>query len=81
MDFKIVYYQDSSGNDPIHEFLLEVAKSNPDLFTQATKGIEKLRNRVYHKEPLSKHIEPGLWELRVRSGSNILRILYTFAKG
>lgn len=81
MEFKIVYYQDRSGIDPIHEFLLKVAKSNPDLFTQATKGIEKLRDSAYHKEPLSKHIEPGLWELRVRFGNNILRILYTFAKG
>lgn len=40
-----------------------------------------LRYRVYHKEPLSKYIEPGLWEIRVKSGSDILRILYTFKKG
>lgn len=81
MDFKIVYYKASSSGDPIHEFLIELAKSNPDLFTQVTKGIEKLRNRAYHKEPLSKHVEPGLWELRIRAGSDILRIMYTFAKG
>lgn len=81
MDFKIVYYKDSASNDPIHEFLLELARSNPDLFTQAIKGIEKLRNRAYHREPLSKHIAPELWELRVRAGSGILRILYVFAKG
>lgn len=49
MDFKIVYYKDSSDGDPVHEFLIELAKSNPDLFTQAIKGIEKLRNRAYLK--------------------------------
>jgi phage-related protein len=45
------------------------------------EGIEKLRNRAYHREPLSKHIEPGLWELRIRLGTDILRIVYTFDKG
>lgn len=43
--------------------------------------MEKLRNGVYHTEPLSKHIESGLWELRIRAGTDILRILYTFTKG
>ena len=81
MEFKITYYKDSSGNDPIHEFLLGVAKSKPDLFAQTIKGIEKLRNRAYHKEPLSKYIEVGLWELRIKTGSDILRIIYTFSKG
>ena len=81
MEFKVLYYKDSSGGNPIHEFLLELAKDNPDLFAETTKGIEKLRNRVYHKEPLSKFVETGIWELRVKSGSNILRILYTFSKG
>ena len=69
------------GKSPIDEFLLELARSNEDLFTQTTRGIEKIRNRAYHREPLSKHIEKGLWELRIRAGSDILRILFTFAKG
>ncbi|EKD91120.1 MAG: Toxin-antitoxin system, toxin component, RelE family [uncultured bacterium] len=81
MDFKITYYQDSSGKDPVHEFLLEVSRSNLVLYNQTYKGLEKLRNRVYHKEPLSKHLESGLWELRIRVGTDILRIVYTFAKG
>ncbi len=81
MDFKIEYYKDSSGNSPIEEFLLKLKNSNNPLAEQTLKGLEKLKNRAYHKEPLSKHIESGLWELRIRAGTNILRILYTFAKG
>lgn len=81
MDFKIEYYKDSSGNSPIEEFLLGLKRSNNPLGEQSLKGLEKLKSRVYHKEPLSKYIEAGLWELRIRSGTNILRILYTFAKG
>lgn len=81
MDFEILFYKDSSGNNPIEEFFLELVKSNRVLLVKAQSGIEKLRNRAYHREPLSKHIELGLWELRVIAGSNILRILYTFEKG
>ncbi|OGM28458.1 hypothetical protein A2801_00880 [Candidatus Woesebacteria bacterium RIFCSPHIGHO2_01_FULL_41_10] len=81
MDFKIIYYSDISGRKPVEEFLLELKRANNPLAEQTFKGLEKLKNRAYHKEPLSKHIEPGLWELRIRSGTNILRILYTFSKG
>lgn len=61
--------------------MLGLQRSNNPLAEQTLKGLEKLKNRVYHKEPLSKYIEPGLWELRIRAETNILRILYTFAKG
>ncbi len=81
MDFKIVYYKDNSGNSPIEEFLLELKRSNNPLAEQALKGLEKLKKRVYHKEPLSKYLELGLWELRIKAGSNILRTIYTFEKG
>jgi len=81
MDFKILYYRDGFGKSPIEEFLLELKRSNNPLAEQALKGLEKLKNRAYHKEPLSKHLEAGLWELRIRAGTDILRIIYTFSKG
>lgn len=81
MDFEVIYYQGESGKRPVEEFLIAIKKTNRSLAGQTLKGIEKLRNRVYHKEPLSKHLEPGLWELRIQSGNNILRIIYTFTKG
>src|SRR3989344_9457630 len=81
MDFKILYYKDDKGNDPIQEFLINLGKSNRILIAKTRQGLDKLRNRAYHKEPLSKHLEPGLWELRIRAGTDILRIIYTFEKG
>ena len=81
MEFEIEYYKDRSGRMPVEEFLLELNKTNRGLQAKAFLGIEKLRNRTYHKEPLSKHLESGLWELRIRAGSDILRIIYTFSKG
>src|SRR3972149_6909866 len=81
MNFKIVFYKDSLGKSPIEEFFLKLVGNNRSLLAKTREGIEKLRNRDYHREPLSKYIRPGLWELRVRSGNDILRILYTFTKG
>lgn len=81
MDFKIIFYKDKFGRNIIEEFFLELAKSNRVLVAQTRKGIEKLKNKAYHREPLSKYLETGLWELRIRSGTDILRIVYTFSKG
>ncbi|MBI4037679.1 type II toxin-antitoxin system RelE/ParE family toxin [Candidatus Curtissbacteria bacterium] len=81
MDFKIVYYKDRSGKSPIEEFLLDLAVTNELLFNQTSKGLGKLRNRAYHNEPLSKYLESGLWELRIRSRNDTLRIIYSFMKG
>ena len=81
MDFKIIFYKDDKGNSPVEEFLVELSGTNEALFNQASKAIEKIKNRAYHKEPLSKYLAPGLWELRVMAGTDILRIIYTFEKG
>lgn len=81
MEFKIEHYQDNVGNSPVEKFLLGLVVTNKALFNQVSKGLTKLRNRAYHKEPLSKYIEPGLWELRIKTGTDVLRIIYTFKKG
>lgn len=81
MEFQIIFYKDKRGNSPIKEFILELGRNNRILAAKTRQGIEKLRNRVYHREPLSKHIESELWELRIKAGNDILRIIYTFAKG
>ena len=81
MEFEIQFYKDEKGNSPIEDFLVDLAISNRMLLTKTRQGIEKLRNSFYHNEPLSKHLEPGLWELRIKAGTDILRIIYTFRKG
>ncbi len=81
MEFEIFFYKDRSGKNPIEEFLLNLGQSNRILIAKTRNGIEKLRNKTYHSEPLLKHLEKGLWELRIKSGSDILRIIYTFSKG
>jgi len=81
MEFQVTYYKDSLGRKPVEKFLLSLGRKNLRLQAKAFEGVLKLRNKAYHAEPLSKHIGPGLWELRIKSGSDILRIFYTFTKG
>lgn len=81
MEFEIIFYRDAKGISPIEEFLYNLKRVNNPLVEQTFKGLEKLKNRAYHREPLSKHLEAGLWELRVKAGTDILRIIYTFSKG
>lgn len=81
MEFDIIFYKDAKGNDLIEGFLEELRRNNNPLWQQASKGIEKLRNRAYHKEPLSKYLETGLWELRIQARTDIARIIYSFTKG
>ncbi len=81
MEFQIEFFKDSRGKSPVEEFLTKLYTSNRKLLVKTRGAIEKLRYKAFHKEPLSKHLESGLWELRVKSGSNIVRVIYTFAYG
>jgi phage-related protein len=54
--------------------------SDPDDFAVVMAGLAKLRNRQYHREPLSKAIGNGLFELR-HVGKLNTRVLWFFMKG
>lgn len=81
MEFEIFFYKDEKGNSPIERFIIELGKTNRILTAKTRQGIDKLKNKTYHREPLSKYLESGLWELRIKAGTDILRIIYTFTKG
>jgi len=54
MDFIVEFYVNASGRSPVQEFLNELKQSDPDDFVAVLAGLAKLRNRQYHREPLSK---------------------------
>jgi phage-related protein len=49
-------------------------------FTAVVAGLAKLRNRQYHRPPLSKGLDEGLFELR-HVGKLNTRVLYFFMRG
>lgn len=81
MDFDVSYYTDLNGRKPVQDFLEEVFNKNYALWAECISSIEKIKHRIYHKEPFSKVLGQGLLEIRVRSKNDIARIIYTFAKG
>jgi phage-related protein len=80
MDFQVEFYETESRSCPVREFLEELKASDPDDFASVLAGLAKLRNRQYHREPLSKALEEGLFELR-HVGKLNTRVLWFFAKG
>lgn len=79
MEFTIAFYETSSGRCPVRVFLDNLKESDPNDFAAVMAGLDKLRNRLYHKPPLSKTIGDGLFELR-HVGKLNTRILYFFVR-
>lgn len=64
MDFTVEFYETEAGLCPVREFLEELRTTDPDDFAAVLAGLAKLRNRQYHRPPLSKSLGDGLFELR-----------------
>lgn len=78
-DWTTEFYIDPNGNSPVEEFL-----DGLDLKTRARFrwSMEQLRVRNFQaREPLVRHLEGDLWELREESQSNIYRMIYFFFTG
>lgn len=78
-EWSVVFYVENEGKSPVKEFL-----ENLDIKTQArfAWSIEQLRIRnIQAREPLVKHLEGKVWELREESKTNIYRITYFFFTG
>ena len=80
MEFTLEFYETSAGRCPVREFLDGLQKSNPHDFAAILAGLAKLRNRQYHRPPLSKSVGEDLFELR-HVGKLNTRVLYFFMKG
>jgi len=75
----IEFYTDEQGNSPVREFLKTLDKKTKARFNWS---IEELRIRnITAREPLVKHLEGKIWELRRASSGNIYRLLYFFFVG
>lgn len=80
MEFTVEFYETQSGRCPVREFLDSLKEIDPDDFAAIMAGLVRLKNRQYHKPPLSKTVGGELFELR-HVGKLNTRVLYFFAKG
>ena len=76
--FNVIFYETEDGKTPVEDFLnlLDIkmrAKVIRLLEILEQKGTEL-------REPYSKHLDDGIFELRCKFASNITRTLYFFYK-
>src|SRR6266581_819462 len=79
MEFTVEFYVSAGGAVPVRKFLDELKQGDPEDHAAVVSGLAKLRNRQYHREPLSKAIGDGLFELR-HVGKLNTRVLWFFMK-
>ena len=79
MSFSVEYYELENGNCPVEDFILE---QNNKMQAKIFKNLELLECRGNElREPFSKHIEDGIFELRSKVSNDITRIFYFFVIG
>lgn len=74
--FEIEIYETDTGKKPVIEFLESLPLK---LNAKAVRDIELLEefgNKL--REPYSKHIQDGIFELRTKFASDVIRIFYFF---
>lgn len=77
--YTILFYDKPDGSEPIKQFLLEL---DPKLRAKVMMLIELLAcNGPALREPYSKPLGEGLFELRAKVGSNASRVIYFFFSG
>lgn len=78
-EWTLEYYVDDSGNIPVRDFLRGLDKKTYARFLWSFEQV-RIRN-VQAREPLVRHLEGKIWEIREESNTNIYRVLYFFFRG
>ena len=78
-DYNTIFYETADGRIPAKEFLLSL---DYDMRAKMIRTLELLqKNGPELREPYSKELEEGIFELRAKFGTNISRLLYFFDDG
>ena len=77
--YDVIFYDLADGSEPAKDFLLSLdVKMRAKMF----RTIDLLaENGSDLREPYSKALEDGIFELRAKVGSDISRVLYFFVVG
>ncbi|MGN1457683.1 MAG: type II toxin-antitoxin system RelE/ParE family toxin [Acutalibacteraceae bacterium] len=78
-NFEVMFYEKSDGTKPVEEFLDSL---DIKMRAKMLKTIVMLKNNGYElREPYSKSLSDGIFELRTQVGTDITRVLYFFVVG
>ena len=74
--FSVNFYREDDGSKPLGIFIKSLDVKMKAKVVASLSLLEEYGNMA--REPLSKHLEDGIFELRIIENSNIMRILYFF---
>ncbi|MDK4481523.1 type II toxin-antitoxin system RelE/ParE family toxin [Fusobacterium necrophorum] len=74
--WKVEYYEKENGKIPVFDFIESTDKKMMTRIFQKMRLLEEYGDTL--KEPYSKYLQKGIFELRVSSDTNISRIFYFF---
>ncbi len=77
--FEVIFYGKADGTFPARDFILSL---EPKMRAKMVRTVELLEhNGIDLREPYSKSLGDGIFELRAKVGSDISRVLYFFVVG
>ena len=77
--FTVEFYEKENGEIPVEEFLDSLDIGMKSKLVMILKVLQEKGNQL--REPYSKHLEDGIFEIRGKVGSDISRVLYFFYYG
>lgn len=76
---EVIFYKTAAGNEPAKDFILKLA---PKMRAKIARTIKLLEdNGIALREPYSKSLGHGIFELRIRIATDAVRVLYFFYVG
>ena len=76
---EIIFYRNEQNKCPMLDFLNSL---DNNMRSNVLRTVDLLRDKGRElREPFSKALSDGIFELRIKAGSNISRVLYFFVVG
>lgn len=75
-EFEVIFYEKENGDCPVEEFLSSLDVKMRAKMVGLLELLEEKGNQL--REPYSKSISDGIFEIRCKVGNNITRVLYFF---
>ena len=76
--FQVDFFTEEDGTKPVAEFIKTLTVKLRAKVVSDLNILEEFGNLA--REPLSKHLEDGIFEIRSKVSTDIVRILYFFDK-
>lgn len=79
LNFEVLFYQKNDGKIPVEEFILSQNLKVQAKIFRYLELLEKEGNNL--REPFSRPVGEGIFEIRPHAGGVYIRILYFFISG